>query len=431
LTRTTYIFYKMATMYITLLAVVCCYFSVHAEYLGHLDNTMMTHAIQAQKDLTKSAGETIVLECSSDSDEYIYWYYPREEGAETDADVLPAGVEISTLESDKGFTSTLTLYNITSEDTGLYECYCGAVEAGVHGHIHHRRLTFDEYKAYVHVTDGERLFQGKKQEKTLFLSNKVRRDITLPCAVNDPLTAVSLIKWGRQLPTNSKKYMYNSKVGFTITALKLTDIGSYKCVATNTETGVSEERQFYVQVMKSITLIRPPVIRGVDSVEEGFKALFKCQAVVGKSQATAITWWRKREGDSQLQHIEASSGNRIIIDVPIKSPNMCSGNRTMCSFRRHSENVANNQYGDFSMYMKLTGRLRISDVNVAEDAAEYYCKVWSEGTELMSEALRLHVTPQSISPDNASPTQEAEVVESITYTNTEETGDGPVVVVGP
>lgn len=45
--------------------------------------------------------------------------------------------------------------------------------------------------------------------------------------------------------------MYNSKVGFTITALKLTDIGSYKCVATNTETGVSEERQFYVQVMKS------------------------------------------------------------------------------------------------------------------------------------------------------------------------------------
>lgn len=43
---------------------------------------MMTHAIEAQKDLTKSAGETIVLECSSDSDEYIYWNYPREEGAE-------------------------------------------------------------------------------------------------------------------------------------------------------------------------------------------------------------------------------------------------------------------------------------------------------------------------------------------------------------
>lgn len=86
---------------------------------------------------------------------------------------------------------------------------------------------------------------------------------------------------------------------------------------------------------------------------------------------------------------------------------------------------------DLHLFWQLTGRLRISDVNVAEDAAEYYCKVWSEGTELMSEALRLHVTPQSISPDNASPTQEAEVVDSITYTNTEETGDGPVVVVGP
>lgn len=30
-------------MYITLLAVVCCYFSVHAEYLGHLGELKQTN----------------------------------------------------------------------------------------------------------------------------------------------------------------------------------------------------------------------------------------------------------------------------------------------------------------------------------------------------------------------------------------------------
>ena len=39
---------------------------------------MRTHSRQPQQDLVKSAGETIEIQCSSDSHEYIYWNYPRE-----------------------------------------------------------------------------------------------------------------------------------------------------------------------------------------------------------------------------------------------------------------------------------------------------------------------------------------------------------------
>ena len=71
---------------------------------------------------------------------------------DTATDSLPPAVEITTVESDAGYTSTLTLYNATHEDTGLYECYCGAIEAGVEGHVHHRRHTFDNYKTYIYVS---------------------------------------------------------------------------------------------------------------------------------------------------------------------------------------------------------------------------------------------------------------------------------------
>ena len=50
---------------------------------------------------------------------------------------------------------------------------------------------------------------------------------------------------------NTNKYRYDSKLGYTLSALQLNDIGAYKCVATDSETGQTEERLFYLQVMRS------------------------------------------------------------------------------------------------------------------------------------------------------------------------------------
>ena len=61
-----------------------------------------------------------------------------------------------------------------------------------------------------------------------------------------------------------------------------------------------------------------------------------------------------------LQHIDTSKDSRVSIDEPIRSSHMCSGNRSMCSFRRHTLSLINNEYGDDSMYVKVSNRSKFS-----------------------------------------------------------------------
>ena len=53
------------------------------------------------------------------------------------------------------------------------------------------------------------------------------------------------------------------------------------------------------------TLIRPPVIRGLDTVREGFSAFFKCQVAAGKGQHTVLSWWKQREDNSELKNAKS------------------------------------------------------------------------------------------------------------------------------
>ena len=68
----------------------------------------------------------------------------------------------------------------------------------------------------------------------------------------------------------------------------------------------------------------------------------------------------------------------------------------------------------------------------AEDSARYYCKVWSDGVQLISDALRLTVTPQSIRPGYAASSSHAEVSDIVTYNShgDEAGGQGINVVIG-
>ena len=67
----------------------------------------------------------------------------------------------------------------------------------------------------------------------------------------------------------------------------------------------------------------------------------------------------------------------------------------------------------------------------AEDSARYFCKVWSDGFQLTSDALRLTVTPQSIRPGYAA-SSHAEVSDIVTYNRLgdEAGGQGINVVIG-
>ena len=58
---------------------------------------------------------------------------------------------------------------------------------------------------------------------------------------------------------------------------------------------------FSIFALPGQTLIRPPVIRGLDTVREGLSAFFKCQVAAGKGQHTVLSWWKQREDHSELQ----------------------------------------------------------------------------------------------------------------------------------
>jgi len=120
-------------------------------------------------------------------------------------------------------------------------------------------------------------------------------------------------------------------------------------------------------------------------------ALFKCQVAVGKGQVTVITWWKHPGNGSETRITD--DDDRVTIDEPVHSQSICSGNRTMCSFKRFTMQLLHG-YGDDSMYEKLTGRMRISNLQTStDDSASYYCKVWSDGTTLTSNMFNVTVTP--------------------------------------
>ncbi|XP_067944106.1 vascular endothelial growth factor receptor 1-like [Watersipora subatra] len=373
-----------------------------ATFLGFVDEEVQRHEVDAFiPDVIVNTGGIIELTCAASSSDMVSWQYPRM--AEENSTAVTE-VSLHTTNSDGElitpyYTSKLILANVTREDSGDYKCFCNGAKMLEHFYGSHLgRTLISELTVYVYVRDNSTLFNGEKQSERMPVTGVVSGTVVFPCGVNHPNVSIELVRekgYNRQsvIPIDGKKYQIDLKTGFTVTNLSIRDAGTYACLASMNEHFV-DTRQFYLHVMRARPLLQTPLLIGPASISVGLSTNFKCQVAAGRDQVTAITWWRIINGVEE----EIVGSSRVTVEEPLLSESMCSGNRSMCSFKRQL--TSNGGLANESQYIRLTGRMRIHNAEYSEEGS-YLCKAWSSGLTLSSNVIELRVSgPAVIIPNN-------------------------------
>ncbi|KAF6027161.1 hypothetical protein EB796_014527 [Bugula neritina] len=136
------------------------------RYLGLVDDVVPKFMLHTtiHDDIVLETGESIQLTCSSKMPGSVSWSYPRQKQPnEVEEPTVTILEEVVNENGADQYISKLIVANITTNDTGLYECSCMGVATQNVPHIIQTHAAASDvissYDVYVFVSDPTELFQ--------------------------------------------------------------------------------------------------------------------------------------------------------------------------------------------------------------------------------------------------------------------------------
>ncbi|KAI9559290.1 hypothetical protein GHT06_016079 [Daphnia sinensis] len=203
-------------------------------------------------------------------------------------------------------TSSMTLHNVTHQDTGYFRFRYGDVEL----------------KQYVYIFDGKNLVtitdKSYYPNYYLFFFHQGELEVQIPCKPTHPNVSVSLVHVDQLnkepnsddvLTEQNSKWFFEPERGMTLKHVMINNTGNYRCIGT--KDNVTNEKQFTVSV-KGMELER---IGDSDGPLEGSNVTLICRTIYPEVKFPAPPEWAYQINNTGRLHVinEASPPKGIQI----------------------------------------------------------------------------------------------------------------------
>nr|CAH0101076.1 unnamed protein product [Daphnia galeata] len=226
--------------------------------------------------------------------------------------------------NDTHMSSTMTLGNITNQDTGHFRFYYGETEMNQYVYV------FDENNL-VTVTD-----KSYYPNYYLFFFHQGELGVQIPCKPTHPDVTVSLVHIDQLnvedicvddvLLLPNTKWSFEPERGMTLKSVMINNTGNYRCVGTMGN--VTTEKYFTISV-KGIELERVDGESG-DPVTEGSNVTLICRSMFAEVKFPAPPQWAYQMNNSGRMHIMDESNPPKGIQITTRD---CSEQRNSGGFK--------------------------------------------------------------------------------------------------